>query len=410
MPDGYCVGPTTRTDDAGTPWREDQGVTKEFGGGRFHVTIECYEQQSDSVCNGGAGSAPENVAANDKKFFKITSTGYDNAAGDGTIRRVEAIYTTAKRTYAPIAFWTPRDINYAGTQCVSRLSSFAGRNIISVTHGSGCGPSNPYGTGRLIADRDLTKTPLPGDAIYGDWKNTYNPTGRVDASGTPIIKPGFGAIGRICGGSSCSADSNSVADGYNDYDQTTGAKGQNKRFVGTMTDPGSQITFPFDPRNALADPSSLIEEGLLEEMRMAAAEQGTYVSTTGTHVIDTWPAQGITYFVDGADVTFKVNSTPKAKGVLIVRNGNFDFNNASNGFEGVIMVIGNGNLKADGNCGKNSGKGYYTQPGGVQLDGYVAASGCIAIAGGVTPSTTIDYTNLNSFYDVKLWSWRELYE
>lgn len=28
----------------------------------------------------------------------------------------------------------------------------------------------------------------------------------------------------------------------------------------------------------------------------------------------------------------------------------------------------------------------------------------------INPSSSVDYTNLNQFYDVKLWSWRELYE
>ncbi len=408
-PNGYCAGLGTRSDIAGTPWREDQGVSKTFAGGRFHVTIECFDQSGDpsspDPCNGGAGSAPDvsgaNLPASEKKFFKITSTGYDTTAGDGAVRKVEAIYTTAKRTYAPIAFWTPRDISFDGTKCVSRMSFFAGRNVTGVKGGtSACGPNN------FIADRGATG----GTAIYGHWQNGYNPTMRVDASNAPITKVGFGALGLVCGGSTCSADSDSVADGYNDYDRTTGSKGQNKRFVATSTDPASQITFPFDEGNALADPSSLVDAGLLEEMRAAAAEQGYYVSTTGTHTINTWPAQGVTYFVDGADVVFKVSSTPKAAGVIIVRNGNFEFNNSSNGFEGVIIVIGNGNLKADGSCDTNSGKGYYTQPGGVQLDGYVAASGCIEIKGNVSPSTTIDYTNLNSFYDVKLWSWRELYQ
>lgn len=65
----------------------------------------------------------------------------------------------------------------------------------------------------------------------------------------------------------------------------------------------------------------------------------------------------------------------------------------------MIIVIGNG-TPTDA----------YTQTGSVQLNGYVAASGDMKVAGSISPSTTIDYTNLNSFYDVKLWSWRELYQ
>ena len=427
------------TDNPATPWPEQFGVTKTFGGGRFHVTIECFDQSGDpspDPCDGGAGSAPQaTTPAAESKFFKITSTGYDNPAGTGAIRKIEAIYTTSKRTYAPIAYWTPRDIEFSGTRCVQNMSFFAGRNITGVTAGAGCGPNNPYGTGKLIAHRLPTTTPPlpPADAIYGDWKNSYNPTGRVDASNVPITKVGFGAVGRVCGGSCPSPTSSTeiggtVADGFNDYDRTTGSPttrstgglpgaGQRKQFVGTITSPTSQITFPFDPGNGLANPSNLVDPGLLEEMRASAAEQNTYVSTTATHDIGTatnpWPGPGTTYFVDGADVVFRASSTPKAKGIIIVRGGNFSFSSSSSGFEGVIIVIGNGNLRTDGACDANSGqnrKGYYTQSGSGQLDGYVAASGCIRITGDVEPSTTIDYTNLNSFYDVKLWSWRELYQ
>jgi hypothetical protein len=384
-PNGYCVGESTRTDDALTPWREDQGVTKLFAGGRFHVTIECYAQGDTTNCNGGAtGDAPEiGVSPAEKKFFKITSTGYDNAAGNGAVRKVEAIYSTAKKTYAPIAYWTPKNIDFNGSTTVRRISFFAGGNITNL--------------------KNVTpKTDVP--AIYGDWyAPPHNATRRVNSSGTPIETPGFAAVGRVCGATQCTSDSDSAADGYRDYDQTTGAKGQNKRFVAKATDPSSQITFPFDPGEALSDASKLVDPGLVEEMKAAAADQGNYYSTTGTHTISTWPAQGAIYFVDGANVEFKVNSKnkPLPKGVLVVRNGNFEFSNAfkENGFEGVIIVIGNG-----------STTGKYTQTGGVPLNGYVAASGDMKLAGSVEPSTTIDYTNLNSFYDVKLWSWRELYQ
>jgi hypothetical protein len=394
-PYGYCVGPTTRTDNASTPWQEDRGVTKLFAGGRFHVTIECY-QQTDTVCDGGVAGSPENVAAGEKKFFKITSTGYDNAAGNGAIRKVEAIYATAKKTYAPIAYWTPKNINFDGTKCVSRMSFFAGENISGVVTGaSACGPSG------FIANRT---TP----AIYGHWQNAYNPTMRVSASSTPLIGAGFGARGLVCGGSTCASDSDSVANGYDDYDRTTAAKGQHKRFVAPVTDPANQITFPFDPGNAIADPSALVDAGLVEEMASAAADQNNFKTPAafGTCpsqkcTLNTWPAQGAIYFFDagGNTLDFKVNTSPKAKGVIVVRNGNFQFNNSSNGFEGVIIVIGNGTTT-----------GTYFQGGSVQLDGYVAASGNMDIRGNVSPSTTIDYTNLNSFYDVKLWSWRELYQ
>lgn len=107
------------TDVASTPWREDQGVTKDFAGGKFHVTIECFDQTGDAIspdpCDGGAGAAPvSTISADTQKFFKITSTGYDTPSGDGAVRKIEAIYTTAQRTYAPIAYWSPKNVIFSG--------------------------------------------------------------------------------------------------------------------------------------------------------------------------------------------------------------------------------------------------------------------------------------------------------
>jgi len=381
---GLCVGPSTRTP-------AQVGVTKNFAGGKFQVTIECFDQklqQTDATvdpCTGGAGLAPvPNDPVSYRKFFKVTSTGYDNTAGDGAKRKIEAIYTTAKRTYAPIAYWTPKSIYFQGgaAQTVKKMSFFAGDYIT--------------GMGNITRDTSVT-------TLYGDWAiPPYNATPRVKnpATSNPIANtPGFAALKMVCSnqGSTCST---SNADGYRDYDSTTGTKGQNKQFVATNgpPNPSQQITFPFSPGNALADPSSIVDPGLVEEMRAAAEEQGNYKTPAGALTLTSWPAKGSVYFVDGVNVTFKVNTTPKAEGVLIVRNGNFNWNNSSNGFQGVIIVIGNGTTT-----------GHYDQGGQVTLDGYVAASGNITIHGGIQPNTSIDFTTLNSFYDVKLWSWRELY-
>ncbi len=401
-PSGYCTTTSTRA-------ANQVGVTRPFAGGKFTVTIECFDQKLtptstsvDSPCPGGAGAAPEpDTPASDKKFFKITSTGYDTTTGNGAVRKIEAIYHTSKKVYLPVAYYTPKNITFDGTSCVSRMSFFAGGNISGTTSGGGCNLNSsannvPSGT---IADRG---TP----AIYTDWLvPTYNNSQRM-YNGAPATGAGFGALGFVCGGQTCSSASNSNANGFHDYDSTTATKGQNKRFVNQRGANGNQISFPFDPGNSLTDPSSLVPPDLLEELISTARLQNNYVSTTGTYNVSSWPGKGSLVFVDGATtVDFRVNTGTQAEGVLVVRGGNFKFSNSSTGFRGVIIVIGNGN------CAENAGgTGNYTSAGGVPLNGYVAASGCLNIKGNVSPSTTIDYTNLLTLFDIKLWSWRELYQ
>ena len=415
-PTANCTGtPTIRAASA-------VGVTKNFNGGKFTVTIECFRQYndptgSDDPCVNGAGNAPDysaTGAAGTRKFFKITSTGYDTTAGTGAKRKIEAVYTSSIKTYAPIAFWTPANINFNGSTTVKKMSFFAGGNILNIAN--------------VTPDTSA-------DALYGDWNQPpYNTTPRRKSDGTPFTTPGFGAVGRVCRATTCTSDSDSIADGYRDYDSTTGSKGQNKQFVRNYNTPSTQITFPFEEGNALNNPREIVDPGQLDEIRAAAqgsagttshcysiAPRAGYCSvdantTTdigriqgGAFTITSWPSQGATVFVEGTqanplNVEFKINSpgsTPLPRGILVVKDGNFNFSNAfsRNGFNGVILVVGNGTTT-----------GQYTQGGNVQLDGYAASSGEMKLSGAVEPSTTIDYLNLNSFYDLKLWSWRELYQ
>ena len=91
---------------------------------------------------------------------------------------------------------------------------------------------------------------------------------------------------------------------------------------------------PFDPGNAIADPSALVDAGLVEEMASAAADQNNFKTPAALRdcpsqkcTLNTWPAQGAIYFFDagGNTLDFKANTSPKAKGVIVVRNGNFQF-------------------------------------------------------------------------------------
>ncbi len=372
----------------------DVGVTRNFGGGKFRVTIQCYSQYQDpspSPCTGITETPPEPFTkASDRKFFKITSTGYSSVSGGGAVRKIEAIYYTGKIGQVPPAYYTPKDIYFNGGAALKRLSFFAGGKITGTTQGS------------ITEDRTTT-------ALYGDWNNPpYNTVGRIKPSadgGGPATGVGFGALGLVCGGSTCASDSDSAANGYYDYDRTTGTKGQNKKFI-LKSDPTAalgtnEISFPFDPGTAISNPSTVVPAALIEELKEAAQEQNNYKTPTSALTINTsdWPGPGAIYFVDGQDVTFKVNRTPLASGVLVVRNGNFEINNASNGFKGIIIVIGNGTTT-----------GNFKTIGSTALDGFAIASGSLTFGGNVTPNTSTDYTNLLNLYNVNLWSWRELYQ
>ncbi len=376
------------------------GVARNFADGKFRVTIQCMKQYNDATgsaapCNGVSEDAPEATAqAKDRKFFKITSTGYDNTSGNGAVRKVEAIYYTGKTGSVPTSYFTPKNINFNGGPALKRLSFFAGGNITGTTQGS------------ISVNRT-------NEALYNDWNVApYNTAPRKKADGTSINGVGFGALGWVCGGNTCSSDSNSVADGRNDYDRTTGTKvgGQFKKFVfkkdASSGQPAperalanNEISFPFDPGTAIIDPASVIEASFLDELKKAATTQGNYSAPASSQTISTWPGKGAIVFVDGRDVTLAVNSTPQASGILVVRNGNFTLSNSGNGFKGIIIVIGNGTTT-----------GNYKTVGNTALDGFAVASGSLTFGGNVTPVSTTDYSNLLNLYDVNLWSWRELYQ
>lgn len=376
------------------------GVRRDFtvpgggGTGRFAVTIQCFTQSGDPVgrCVGGeAWSGPE--TANEKRYFKITSTGNFPADGSGATRTVQAIYYTQPLDY-PTAYYTPSDIDFNGNTNVSGVSFFAKGNITGVFAGS------------FNVDRNVP-------ALYGNWNTTLftppsnlNTVSRKDASGVNQQGAGFAAEGLVCS-NTCSS---SVANGYNDYDSTTGTKGQNLKFdrkaVGAENDPNPAglITYPFDPPPALNNwlPLEIWEED--------ARELGTYKTPTEIgNKIDTanWPtpqsARNV-FFVEAGgqtvDIDYRVNLDPSvAQGVIVVRNGNVAVSNSSNGFKGIIVVTGNGTTT-----------GNYKNTGGKRITGFVIADGTMTLGGNVSPTVALgDFESTPGYHKVSRWSWRECY-
>jgi hypothetical protein len=99
---------------------------------------------------------------------------------------------------------------------------------------------------------------------------------------------------------------------------------------------------------------------------------------------------------DGDPLVYGVERAPQARGTMVVRDGNLTISESSSGFGGVIIVTGDG-----------TDTGRYV--GGADVEGFVVAGGDMTIRGSVSPSS-VSLTTRPGFCEVRLWSWRELYE
>jgi hypothetical protein len=312
-----------------------------------------------------------------ENFFEVTSEG---TAGEAR-RKVEAILY-ASRLDAPASYYTPNDITLEGDIGVSGVSFFAGRNINKV--------------GDVTIDRT---TP----ATYRDWDTTsmeppsrLNTAPRTDPAGNRMSGVGLAAEGLVCQNGDCSeSPTNSVADGIHDYDRYTETKGSNRRFVRKPVPdepnaPGT-ISYPFNPEIGL-DLDFLMEEARRQgNYRTSAADITDYPASSNDRTVFLVDAGGATDFLE-----YSVDRTAEARGTLVVRDGNLAMSDSSSGFSGVIIVTGDG-----------TDTGRYDS--GTNVEGFILASGDMTIRGSVSPST-VSLTTRPGFYEVKLWSWRELYE
>lgn len=381
--------------DVAVPKPSGPGVRKDFAGGRFVVTIQCYKQEAvDTTCAGIDESAPGSETVAERRYFKITSRGYFPADGSGAVRTVQAIYYTASLPY-PTAYYSFKNIEFVGNASVRGVSFFAKQNIVGTQGGS------------VTIDRIAP-------ALYTHWNTTllvppsqYNTVTRTDLAGSPLVGVGFGAEGLVCADKNCTS---SGADGYNDYDSTTGTKGKNLKFqrkpTGAANTPNAAgtISHPFDP------PGNLNTDLPIAYWEEDAREQGTYKTPAqiGNKIDNSnWPATQTprnVFFVEAGgqtiDIDYRVDKSPIVpEGVIVVRNGNLSISNASNGFKGIIVVTGDG-----------TNTGNYTSTGNDTVTGFVIADGTMKIGGTVEPSVAVgDFSSMPAYHSVNLWSWRECY-
>ncbi len=368
------------------------GVTKNFAKGRFTVTIECFDQLNDPAtdpCAGITQGAPESIEASKRAFFKITSTGYYPANGSGAKRRVEAIYHTNSLD-VPTAYYTPKDIKFNGGVSIKGVSFFAGGNITKTPSAS------------LNIDRN---TP----ALYRNWDTTnpanFTPTSNLNTKARPVEGVGFAAQGSV-------ADFGGGTRGVYDYDSGTTPT----RFV-RKEDP---YVPPYDPNAANIisypfNPDAKFDLAFLKEL---ARDQGNYyegdINIDGNNTASNrkYPegSTNLTVFyvkANGAEIEYNVpyedpypTKQGRPRGLMVIEEGNLKISNSSKGFNGAVIITGNG-----------TSTGNYTSTGNDTVEGFVIADGTMNIGGDVGPSAALgDYTQRPGFYNMKLWSWRELYQ
>jgi hypothetical protein len=367
-PGDDSTGPPRYGDD----WSPEAGVSRNFAGGSFDVTIRWLSRNPAADARCRAPVAQGNEPA-DARFFLITSTGCYPEDCSGAIRKVETIVSTYD-IGVPKAYFTsddsPDSVTINGSSCISGVSFFSLGGIDTGNSGGGSGCSN----GGVIEDEDTA---------YGNWQNEFNPTDR------PTTDAGFGTPGSITGGSEVTGRDYDSGSGFVRDDPTTG-----------------QITFPFDYTTQSGDADTERLDFYEEEARL----QGNYMELSGNEKLSAWPTNSdyntvvyVKFTGSGGTLTWFVNggcdNASRKKGTLVVENGDFDTQPSKALFSGILIVRG-GSVKP----------GSYTDTGNTCFEGFVNASGDIKINGKPAPSTNPELTYTPGLYGVRLWSWRELYE
>ena len=375
----------TGMDDASGPrvpvasenWSPNNGVSRSFAGGNVEVTIRWMNRSSsaDARCKGPVATG---VNPKEARYFRVISTGSYN----GAKRKVEAIFSTFD-SGTPRAYFTPEDLTVNGSACVRNVSLFSLRNI------------NFNGNGECVLAGG-GKTHMAGvDLAYGSWKNDYNATARANA-GFEVVDAGVGAVGTV--------DDKVTG---RDYDSST-----NPAFIRDVPSSGqtsSQITFPFDYKTQSGQPDK--ERLAFYEELAKSTGNYTEIGGNGNGSISTWPANStydtVVYVkFTGSnpgglqwDVPGNCNTATSKKGILVVENGNFTTQPNRALLSGTVIIRGG-----------VVNPGTYTDQGNTCFEGFANASGEISINGSVDPSSSSDLADSPGFYEVRLWSWRELYK
>ncbi|CAN5888395.1 hypothetical protein BH23ACT11_BH23ACT11_16070 [soil metagenome] len=251
---------------------------------------------------------------------------------------------------------------------------------------------------------------------YGDWDTSpgskYNTQPRTNSLGSSVEGAGLAAEGVICEGNDTPpCDSvNDAEYGEYDYDSNSATEFYRKAKVdlNDVNDSG-KITYPFDPYKSYD--LELLKDIAKSQSGLSGDGDNHYSVSSGSKIVEhdangdiKYPdvsTSGTVVYIEanGDDVTYSVNDTPRAKGIVVIENGNLKMGNSSNGFKGAFIVTGDG-----------STTGEYTNTGNEVVEGFVVADGKMSISGGVGPFVAdTGFLRQPGNYNIDLWSWRECY-
>ena len=391
------IGSNADCSDTSVSKPSGPGVTRDFAGGKFEVTIQCFDQTGDSTpdpCVGGLSPAPETTSADDKMFFKVISTGFYPADESGAKRKIEAIYNT-EDTGVPRAYYSPSEVNFNGSSsCLKNVSVFSLGDIDLPNDGQCPGDGYIYGV----------------DYAYGNWKNSFNSTPRTKVNADGTYPSGLGTPQDV------KNDSNEVSGRDYDGDVPNAAYPKFIKDVPSTGQTSTQITFPFDykTQQGQADDERLDFYEEIARQQEADTGENHYIeiSSNGNPPLSSWPANSsyntVVYvkFTNANpgqlkwDVPGGCDDASRKRGILVVDNGDFGTQPDKTLFSGTVIVRG----------GTAEPVGDYADSGNTCIEGFANADGTITVSGSTNASSTPELAYSPGFYKMQLWSWRELYK
>lgn len=377
------------------------GVTRNLEGGTTRVTIQTLQNSTTEAHLTDPNYAPV-------RFDVLAPKDYYKVISDATLgnvrRKVEVIYVSSQAQF-PKSYLATVDINLGDNATrISNVSLFAGRDI-----------------------NNLYLNNIQGEDIaYGNWQNAYNDKARPGNGTTPM--PAGAAAERSITYAPSSENvtqkelPESPTDRFRklDFDNSSSPvpgfkfcrQGVTRNPDGTICwpsgspQPANVITYPFNADTREID-LDLLKELAVQQNNYFGLSGGTSHTINDTTYTTAESSKQTIYYVEftGAtrgSVDYAISGT--REGTIVIVNGDFRTSPSSIGFTGVVIMRDPNNFAATGSPLQ------YTNQGAFTFTGYINVEGSVTIKGKADPILTEDVLKRPGFFDVSLWSWRELYQ